>query len=126
MELFLKDIADHCRHQKASCIGSNGKNWLLNPGTSSQSEGYSSKWLIWLVCREPLHIMVRTYFAKDDRSWFPYSSKLPVISLCGLLLKVLPLFELFAVREGDAVDPLERLRLTVPFPVRRRILMQVK
>ena len=22
--------------------------------TSSQSEGYSSKWLIWLVCREPL------------------------------------------------------------------------
>ena len=29
-------------------------NWLLSPGTSSQSEGYSSKWLIWLVCREPL------------------------------------------------------------------------
>ena len=23
-------------------------------GTSSQNEGYSSKWLIWLVCREPL------------------------------------------------------------------------
>ena len=28
----------------------------LSPGTSSQSEGYSSKWLIWLVCREPLYI----------------------------------------------------------------------
>ena len=39
---------------KAGCIGKYGKNWLLNPGTSSQSEGYSSKWLIWLVCREPL------------------------------------------------------------------------
>ena len=39
---------------KASCIGSNGKNWLLNPESSSQSEGYSSKWLIWLVVREPL------------------------------------------------------------------------
>ena len=36
---------------KAGRIGNNGKNWLLNPGTSSQSEGYSSKWLIWLVCR---------------------------------------------------------------------------
>ena len=32
----------------------NGKNWLFSPGTSSQSEGYSSKRLIWLVCREPL------------------------------------------------------------------------
>ena len=34
------------------------KNWLLNPGTSSQSEGYSSKWLIWLVCREPPIILM--------------------------------------------------------------------
>ena len=39
---------------KAGCIESNGKNWLLNPESSSQSEGYSSKWLIWLVVREPL------------------------------------------------------------------------
>ena len=39
---------------KVGCIGSNGKNWLLNPESSSQSEGYSSKWLIWLVVREPL------------------------------------------------------------------------
>ena len=47
----------HCQPlltSKASCMGNNGKNWLLNPGTSSQSEGYSSKWLIWLVCGEPL------------------------------------------------------------------------
>ena len=40
---------------KAGCIGNDGKNWLVNLGTSSQSEGHSSKWLIWLVCREPLH-----------------------------------------------------------------------
>ena len=32
----------------------NGKHWLLSPGTSSQNEGYNSKWLICLVCREPL------------------------------------------------------------------------
>ena len=38
----------------ASCIGNNGKNWLLSPETSSQSEGYGSKWLIWLVCGEAL------------------------------------------------------------------------
>ena len=30
------------------------KNWLLGPGTSSQSERYSSKWLVWLMCGEPL------------------------------------------------------------------------
>ena len=41
---------------KAGCIGNNGKNWLFNPGTSSQNEGYSSKWLIWLVCREPMYV----------------------------------------------------------------------
>ena len=40
---------------KPGCIGSSGKNRLLNPESSSQSEGYSSKWLIWLVCREPLN-----------------------------------------------------------------------
>ena len=39
---------------KADCIGKNGKHWLHNPQTSSQSEGYSSKWLVWLVCKEPL------------------------------------------------------------------------
>ena len=40
---------------KACCKGNNGKNWLLSPGTTSQSEGYSSKWLIW-PCREPLKL----------------------------------------------------------------------
>ena len=39
---------------KGGCKGNNGKNSLLSPGTSSQSDGYSSEWLIWLVCREPL------------------------------------------------------------------------
>ena len=38
---------------KLGCKGNNGKNCLLNPGTSSQNEGYGSKWLIWLVC---LHV----------------------------------------------------------------------
>ena len=42
---------------KAGCKGNNGENWLLRPGTSSQSGGYSSKWLIWLVCREPLDFL---------------------------------------------------------------------
>ena len=47
-------------------MGSNGKNWLLNPESSSQSEGYSSKWLIWLLVREPLldnqvHLITRVY-----------------------------------------------------------------
>ena len=47
---------------KADCIGNNGKYWLLSPGTNSQSEGYSSKWLIWLVCREPLDFdMINMY-----------------------------------------------------------------
>jgi hypothetical protein len=39
---------------KAGCIGKYGKNWLLNPWTSSQSDGNSSKWLVWLVCGKPL------------------------------------------------------------------------
>ena len=39
---------------KAGCIRKYGKNWLLNSETSSHSEGYSSKWLIWLVYGEPL------------------------------------------------------------------------
>ena len=36
-------------------IGKYGKSigYILNPGTSSQSEGYSSKWL---VCGEPDYI----------------------------------------------------------------------
>ena len=31
--------------------------WLLDPGTSSQSERYSSKWLFWLVYGETLDIV---------------------------------------------------------------------
>ena len=45
---------------KAGCIKSNGKNWLLNPESSSQSEGYNSKWLIWLLVREPLYQTLNT------------------------------------------------------------------
>ena len=48
---------------KAGRIGKYGKNWLLNPETGSQSEGYSCKWLIWLVCREPL-LGIRPSWAK--------------------------------------------------------------
>ena len=40
---------------KASCKGKYGQKWLPSPRTSSQSEGYSTKWLIWLVYREPLY-----------------------------------------------------------------------
>ena len=63
MQGFLK-LTKSCNHfpryyrsvliSKAGCKGEQWQKWLLNPGTSSQSEGYSSKWLIWQVCREPL------------------------------------------------------------------------
>ena len=39
--------------------------WLVNPGTSSQNGGYSSKELIWLVCRESLH-MNQTVVNKEE------------------------------------------------------------
>ena len=51
---------------KVGFKGNNGKNWLLDPGTSSQSEGYSSKWLIWLVCREPLDMCI---YSTLQSSW---------------------------------------------------------
>ena len=41
---------------KVGCKGNNGKNGYSIQGlVSSRSEGYSSKWPIWLVCREPLY-----------------------------------------------------------------------
>ena len=62
LQPFSKDIASKDGPQsRLNCIVNNGKNWLLDPGTSysRQSEGYSSKWLIWLLCREPLiHVRV--------------------------------------------------------------------
>ena len=45
---------------KSRLYRNNGQSWLLSPGTSSQSEGYNSKWLIWLACREPLPQTVDT------------------------------------------------------------------
>ena len=39
---------------KAASKGSNGKKVAIHPEISSQSEGYSSHWLIWLACGEPL------------------------------------------------------------------------
>ena len=39
---------------ETGCIGNKGEMAIISSGTSSQSEGYSRKWLIWLVCREPL------------------------------------------------------------------------
>ena len=53
---------------KAGYIGNNGKNWLLNLGTSSQSERYSSKWLIWLVCREPLNFICYKLHSASPRT----------------------------------------------------------
>ena len=43
--------------------------YSIHAGTSSQSEGYSSKWLIWLVCREPL----RWYI--DLQGWIQVSQR---------------------------------------------------
>ena len=51
-----------------------------------------------------------------------HPAQFPMVSLCCLLLEVLPLLELFAVGEGDAVDPLESLRLVVALPVGGRVL----
>ena len=45
-------------------MGSNGKNWLLNPESSSQSEDYSR--LVWLVVREPLSDSDKV----NDQNWF--------------------------------------------------------
>ena len=40
---------------KSSCIIWEHWEVMANPWSSSQNEGYSSKWLVWLVvCREPL------------------------------------------------------------------------
>ena len=53
------------------CLGNNGKI----PGTSSQSEGYRSKWLIWLVCRETLHVYSTR---KNERLRWPYLNQPPL------------------------------------------------
>ena len=54
---------------KAGCKGSNAKNWLLSPGTCSKSEGYSSKWLVWLVCRgTPVDSYNFAAYSKETRS----------------------------------------------------------
>ncbi len=50
----LQNLVAICQPLLTIKAGCNGKNWLLNPESNSQSEGYSSKWLIWLVVREPL------------------------------------------------------------------------
>lgn len=51
-----------------------------------------------------------------------YPAQFAVISVLGLLLKLLPLFEHFGVREGDSIDPLEGFHVRLSFPVCRRIL----
>ena len=53
---FPIDIADQCCNfiltQRMQILkGITGKKMA---GTNSQSERYNNKWLIWLVCREPL------------------------------------------------------------------------
>ena len=45
----FKDKADQWWSQKQFV---KDKKWLFNPVISSQSEGYNSHWLIWLVCGE--------------------------------------------------------------------------
>lgn len=55
-----------------------------------------------------------------------YPAQFAVISVLGLLLELLPLFEHFGVRKGDSVDPLEGFHVCFPLPVSRRILVQHK
>ena len=60
----------------AGCIGNNSRNWLLSPLTSSQSKKdteteINSKWLIWLVCREPLQVHWALWIL-DSRYYFPW------------------------------------------------------
>ena len=56
LQPFPKGTIDQCWSQKQlGCNGTMAKiGYSHQIGTSSQSEGYSSKWLIWLVRREPL------------------------------------------------------------------------
>ena len=58
------------------------QKWLLNPGTSSQSEGHSSKWLIWLVCRNPWYIHFHVLL-NNHHKWvelFSYLTSRPFIN----------------------------------------------
>ena len=72
---------------KAGCIGNNGKNWLLNPGTSSQSEGYSSKWRVWGIPADPfpacvVHTINTGYFLVQNPRMYLMAA---VFSLTGYL-----------------------------------------
>ena len=47
-----------------------------------------------------------------------------MVALGGLLLKVLPLFELLRVRERNAVNTLQAFAVRIAFPVGRRVFRQ--
>ena len=71
-----------------------------------------------------------TFGLEETRAWrqlveeeqILLHSNLPVVSLGCLFLDVFPLLHLFALWEGDAVDPLQAFGLGVPLPVGSRIL----
>jgi hypothetical protein len=47
-----------------------------------------------------------------------FGAKVAMVSLLGLFLELLPLLQLSFVREGDAIDTLERVVSHLPKPVR--------
>ena len=59
-----QDITDQCWSQKEVVKETVAKMapQSTQSQTSSQSEGHSSKWLIWLVCREPLKFLLGYLF----------------------------------------------------------------
>lgn len=57
----------------------------------------------------------RTQLVEEEQVLLP--PQLAMVSLCSLFLEVLPFLELLGVRERDAVDPLQGLRIALPFPI---------
>ena len=83
---FLK-LTKSCSHLYQILLT---ENWLLS---RSQSEGYSSKWLVWLACGEPLLILTCacTVHVCSSISVFPTSvyRKYLIIRLCPINSAVL-------------------------------------
>ena len=84
------------------------------PGLSSWKKNNSCSW------------NYKTLMNADQNSWnaWAHPPNLPVVTLRSLLLKLFPLFELLRVREWDTVDSLQRLLVSLAFPVSWRVLQK--